>query len=530
MDEPIITQLQELDASNLLALIGHALDELAEPRHLLEPERDQLNVLLEAVRIDARLDAWQRQWAARLDAGEVAWNEHGTSTATWLADVANLTRREAAALIKAGQEQARFPHIGTAALTGQVLPTQATAITHVLDQLPPEFPTDVVDHAQELMADFAHTHNSAELRRLTGRLLEVLALDTAEKLEAARLEREERMAKRNRHLTFTPDHHGSILIKGSLPIMAAEPLIRIVEAYAAAEKRALDALDPSAEYLTQAMRRADGLLAMVNHHTQRALAPVHGGDRPRISIIMSYDKLQKAAHDAGLLTGTLAGTGEPIPASQLRQLLCDADLLPIVLGGPSGILDVGLTQRFVTPTQRAALEARDGGCAFPGCDKRPQACHAHHILPWWMGGRTDLENLVLLCPHHHGIVEPSRDPTTDRWQVRLRTDGTPRSHPTPTRRPPPETTHPRPLPDTRRRMTGHVHAFGHARHPAIRPLPDRPFTQLRCEPSPGMAECKRCCTHACVLTLPDSCPTGMHPQSCLRAGPLNDGRGFRFVG
>lgn len=425
MDAPIITQLQQLDASNLLAVIGQALDELTHPRHLLASGRDQLAVLREALHINARVDAWQRQWAARLDTGEVAWNEHGASTATWLADVANLTRREAATLIKAGQEQTRFPIIGDAAASGQVLPAQAAAITHVLDQLPSEFPTNIVDHAQELMVDFARSHNSAELRRLTGRLLEILAPDTAEELEAARLRREERMANRNRYLTFTPDHHGSILIKGSLPIVAAEPLIRIVEAYAAAEKRSLDALDPNAEYVTPAMRRADGLLAMVNHHSQQALAPVHGGDRPRISIVMSYDKLEKAAHDNGLLTGTFAGTGEPIPAGTLRQLLCDADLLPIVLGGPSGILDVGLTQRFVTPAQRASLEVRDGGCAFPGCDKPPPACHAHHIVPWWKGGRTDLLNLVLVCPHHHGIVEPGHDPTADRWHIRLRSDGTP---------------------------------------------------------------------------------------------------------
>ena len=425
MDELTTPQLLQLDASSLLAVIGCALHVLTDPRHQLLTEPDQHTLLRDALTIDARLNAWIRQWAGRLDTTETTWNEHGTSTGTWLADVANLTRREAAALIKAGQEQTRFPIVGNAALTGTVLPAQASAITHVLDQLPPEFPTAVVDHAQQLMVDFAHTHNSVELRRLTRHLLDVLAPETAEQLEAARLEREERAARRTRHLTFTPDHHGSILIKGSLPIISAEPLIRIVEAYAAAEKRALDALDPNTEYLTPAMRRADGLLAMINHHTQQALAPVHGGDRPRISILLSYDKLLKTAHDNGLLTGALTNTGEPLPASTLRQLLCDADLLPVVLGGPSEILDVGHTQRFVTGAQRLALEARDGGCAFPGCDKPPQDCHAHHIIPWWQGGPSDLSNLVLVCPHHHGIVEPGRDPAADRWQIRLGPDSCP---------------------------------------------------------------------------------------------------------
>ena len=52
----------------------------------------------------------------------------------------------------------------------------------------------------------------------------------------------------------------------------------------------------------------------------------------------------------------------------LHGLLAAASLavLPIVLGGPSQPLDVGRTQRLVTPAIRAALEVRDGGCVFPG--------------------------------------------------------------------------------------------------------------------------------------------------------------------
>ncbi|MEZ5090275.1 MAG: hypothetical protein R2719_11485 [Micropruina sp.] len=49
-------------------------------------------------------------------------------------------------------------------------------------------------------------------------------------------------------------------------------------------------------------------------------------------------------------------------ASELRQYACDADILPVVLGGPSGVLDVGQKHRLVTPTIRQALHARDQGC------------------------------------------------------------------------------------------------------------------------------------------------------------------------
>ena len=161
---------------------------------------------------------------------------------------------------------------------------------------------------------------------------------------------------------------------------------------------------------------------MVNHHSQQALAPSHGGDRPRISITLSYQTLLDSARD-GLPTGHLTSTGEAVPAGQLRQLLCDADILPAVLGGQSEVLDVGRTQRLVTPPIRAALQLRDQGCIFPGCDKPPTACHAHHLIPWWAGGRTSLSNLVLVCAHHHGIVEPGHDPTADRWRARLSADG-----------------------------------------------------------------------------------------------------------
>ncbi len=163
---------------------------------------------------------------------------------------------------------------------------------------------------------------------------------------------------------------------------------------------------------------------MVHHHAQQALAPTNGGDRPRIVVTLAYAKLVKQCVDAGLV-----GHGEPIAPSVARRLLCDADILPVVLGGPSEILDVGRTQRLVTPPIRAALELRDGGCVFPGCDKPPETCHAHHLQPWWAGGPTALANLALVCAHHHGIIEPGHDPTADRWQLRTRPGGAPETIP-----------------------------------------------------------------------------------------------------
>ena len=403
-----------------LSALCAAIDGLFEEPAGLLTGPEQLALLKDSLRLGARLQAWQSQLAAGIEAAEVAWQEHGTSTATWLADAANLTRKEAGRLVGAGQGLRRFPIVGDAASSGAVLAGQAEAITAVLDDLPEDFPAEIVTEAQQLMVGFAATHNSVELRKLTSHLVEFLAPDTAEAREEARLEREHRLAERTRHLTFRYDRRGSVAFNGSLPAAEAEPFIQIIDAYSAAIKRGIERLDPQAEYVTPAMRRADGLLAMVNHHSQESLAPNHGGDRPRIVITLPYDKMVQGCVEAGLI-----GPGEKIDAATARRLLCDADILPAVLGGASEILDVGRTQRLVTPAIRAALELRDGGCVFVGCQVPPRDCEAHHRRPWWDGGTTSLENLALVCTHHHGIVEPSKGPTADRWRIELNPGGIP---------------------------------------------------------------------------------------------------------
>ena len=65
------------------------------------------------------------------------------------------------------------------------------------------------------------------------------------------------------------------------------------------------------------------------------------------------------------------------------------------------ILAHGRARRLATRAQADALLARDRGCAFPGCDHPATWCERHHVKEWQRGGRTDLDNLVLLCRYHH---------------------------------------------------------------------------------------------------------------------------------
>ena len=89
-------------------------------------------------------------------------------------------------------------------------------------------------------------------------------------------------------------------------------------------------------------------------------------------------------------------------AETARRLACDAATVTMRHGPGGEILDVGRRTRTISPALRRALAARDRRCRFPGCGNR--RCDAHHIEHWADGGRTALDNLVLLCRRHHRAV------------------------------------------------------------------------------------------------------------------------------
>lgn len=385
-------------------------------------DAERLAAVAETRKVSGQLMALSAVLACQADADETALRAHGTSLATWLAATQTLTRREAHRLIGQGRDLTRFPEVARRTLSGDVGFEQALAISSVLSRLPGDLGPEQTAQAERTMLGFADEFDSAGLAGLSRHLLEVIDPDGSDERDAKRLERDLRQARAARHLVFSRDGHGSLHFRGSLPVVDAEPLVRLVEAYAEqGRRRALDRVDPLAEVVTPAMRRADGLCALVAAHQQESLAPSCNGDRPRLVVTVSLESLRGAVPNA-----EVAGSSDRLTPGQLRQIACDAEVLPVVLGGRSEVLDVGRAQRLVTPAIRTALTLRDGGCVFPGCDKTPGECHAHHLVPWYAGGRTSLDNLVLVCPHHHNLIEPAREgPPGRRWEAVIDDDGWP---------------------------------------------------------------------------------------------------------
>jgi hypothetical protein len=155
----------------------------------------------------------------------------------------------------------------------------------------------------------------------------------------------------------------------------------------------------------------DALITTAQHSLDTHLPPQCHGTPARLTVTTTLQALQTGLADTAL-TGT-TGDGTELSATTLRRLACNAELIPAVLGTHGEPLDVGRARRLVTPALWAALVVRDRHCTFPACTRPPVMCHAHHIRHWAAGGETKLDNLVLLCGHHHRVIHQTP------WEVRI---------------------------------------------------------------------------------------------------------------
>jgi Domain of unknown function (DUF222)/HNH endonuclease len=136
-------------------------------------------------------------------------------------------------------------------------------------------------------------------------------------------------------------------------------------------------------------RRADVLIDILNG----------AGDRSGLTVHVSAETLFEGKPG---ISETEYGTF--LTTDEISRISCDANLTRVVFGPDSQPLDVGRTKRLVTPALRVAVVARDLHCIFPGCERPASWCDIHHLIPWSEGGPTSLDNLVMLCRHHHTLV------------------------------------------------------------------------------------------------------------------------------
>jgi len=125
-------------------------------------------------------------------------------------------------------------------------------------------------------------------------------------------------------------------------------------------------------------------------------------ETPPVQVTVIVDAIESAATDGE--AGVVLEAGPRVGRQTLQAVLCDATTEVIARTEQGRYLDYGRRQRTVPPAlKRALIHKYQGRCAADGCDSRYRL-EAHHKTPWSEGGRTDQEDLVLLCWFHHHIV------------------------------------------------------------------------------------------------------------------------------
>jgi hypothetical protein len=162
-------------------------------------------------------------------------------------------------------------------------------------------------------------------------------------------------------------------------------------------------------------RLADALVAVVRgggRPSRRPSPPRRRSDQqestgdevaPSHYLVVAHVPLRSLTDEDSELAGELEHRGL-IDAVVARRLACDATVVVALDDDVGHTMYEGRARRDPTPTQRRELWRRDRHCRFPGC-RNATFVNPHH-LRWWKRdrGKTDLDNLALLCEHHHHLV------------------------------------------------------------------------------------------------------------------------------
>ncbi len=347
---------------------------------------------------------------AEVDRRELPAGAGAASTRDWLRAAQRMFPAAATATTQLARAlDGRLAAIRAALADGAITAEQAGVIARSVEALPSELGEHVSARAEAILLGLAAELDARQLAILGRRIVEVAAPEAADQALADALARDEARHRRARELRLIDDGSGLTRLRGQLDAESTAILRAALDPLAV--PRPADADGPDRR--TAGQRTADALIELCRRQLAAGELPDTGGEKPRVVLTCDLDVLRARIAAATLDDGTA------LSAATARRIACDADIVPAVLGGASQVLDLGRTTRLFSGSLRRALTLRDGGCAFPGCDRPPTWCDAHHIIYWADGGPTSLDNGVLLCGHHHTVVHAGE------WTIHMAADGFP---------------------------------------------------------------------------------------------------------
>jgi hypothetical protein len=353
---------------------------------LLPADADRLGD--EIAELSAHLDAATHRLLSLIrafDAGS-GWHTHGAlSCAAWLSWRIGLDLCAAREKVRVARALGSLPRIDDAFRRGQISYSKVRALTRV-----------ATAENEASLLEMAHPATAAQIERicrgyrraLNGILGELPCDDESQ-----------------RWVRDRSTESGMIRIEAQLPPEEAAVVLKAIER---ARERAWQVGRDSAESSSpppggspgrderRKLGRADALVAVAEDYLAASAVP--GGPPVEIVVHVEADAL---ARSASAEVGTL-DDGTSLPPATVERLACDAAVVTVVEEGRGVPLDVGRRRRTIPAALRRALQLRDRGCIYPGCENR--RVDGHHVTPWSRGGATKLGNLASLCRRHHRYV------------------------------------------------------------------------------------------------------------------------------
>ena len=322
-------------------------------------------------------------WAIRY------WNDV-KSLAHWLSWACSMTPGVAREHVRVAKALRRMPTIAELFREGRLSYSKVREVTRVVD---------VVDETR--LAQLALTATASQLARM---------ISGFRSADGARISQQTK-----RQVAWHEREDGMIDFRARLPKEEAAVLLAALEAAKDQFGSPPPKPDPSGDAEQEfapgvgTYSNTDALLDVARGFLGTAPEDRSGEDRTLVVVQVSAENLTRNLHDvpAGRSQPAeavchLDGVGS-VEAATAQRLACDNRLLGALIDKHGKVLALGRTRRLVSKSQRRALMIRDTMCRYPGCHQT-RHLKAHHVIPWILGGRTDLHNLILLCQWHHTAV------------------------------------------------------------------------------------------------------------------------------
>ena len=305
------------------------------------------------------------------------WAEQGLcSCAHWLNFKCGFGMNAARERVRVAHALAKLPKISEQFARGALSFSKVRAITRIANENNEEYLLMIAEHGT--------AHHVEKL---------VAKFRTAKRLQDAELANEQ---YNKREVTYYYDHDGSLVIKGRLPAEQGALIVKALEMAMDARFNEAPAEQSPEEREPIAARRADALAEVAETYMNNNESSGSTADRYQVVVHVGAD------HDpAGDSAHIENGPG--VTAVTSRRIACDSSIVWIKEDKHGEPLSIGRRSRQIPPPMHRALRARDKGCRFPGCTNT-RFVDGHHIEHWADGGETSLDNLVLLCRHHHHLV------------------------------------------------------------------------------------------------------------------------------